>query len=362
MAGLDVSVTVAARGLDVSFSVESGEVLAVVGPNGAGKSSAAAVVAGLLHADRALVRVGDRTLTDTTAGVDVPVHHRRVGLMQQEPLLFPHMSVQGNVAFAGGQRRAQHWLERLNATSLSDRRPEELSGGQAQRVALARALAAEPDVLLLDEPLAGLDVAAAASVRAALREVLNDKEAGTRATVLITHDLLDVLGLADRVLVLQDGRTAESGSVAEILTAPRSAFGARIAGVNVVRGVVTGPSTMLSAGRSWHGVRAEGEFLAVGGVAVAVFSPADVAVYREQPHGSPRNCLPVRVAGLELAGGVVRVRAAEQNDRLPALAADVTPDAVADLRLAIGDSVWFSVKTQSVSLHAGFRSDQRPTV
>ncbi len=357
MAELEVSATVAARGLDVAFGVGSGEVLAVVGPNGAGKSSAAAVVAGLLRADRALVRVGDRTLTDTDAGVNVPVHRRRVGLLQQEPMLFPHMSVQGNVAFAAGQRCARHWLERVDAAALSDRRPGELSGGQAQRVALARALAAEPDVLLLDEPLAGLDVAAAASVRTALRDVLTDREMGTFPTVLITHDLLDVLGLADRVLVLQDGRIADSGTVAEVFAAPRSGFGARIAGVNMVRGVVTGPGSLLSGGQLWHGVQAEGEYLAVGGVAVAVFSPAVVSVYRVQPHGSPRNCFPVRIAGLELAGGVVRVRAAEQNDRLPGLAADVTPDAVADLRLSIGDSVWFSVKTQSVSLHAGFRSN-----
>ncbi len=359
MAELEVAVNVAARDLDVAFGVGPGEVLAVVGPNGAGKSSAAAVVAGLLPADRAVVRVGGRTLTDTDAGVDVAVHRRRVGLLQQEPMLFPNMSVRGNVAFAAGRRRARHWLDRVDAGPLADRRPGELSGGQAQRVALARALAAEPDVLLLDEPLAGLDVAAATSVRTVLRDVLADPATGTRPTVLITHDLLDVLGLADRVLVLEAGRIVESGAVGDVLAAPRSGFGARLAGVNLVRGVLVGPATLHADGQLWHGLPGrDGEAPAVGRGAVAVFAPASVAVYREQPQGSPRNSLRVRIAELELAGGVVRVRGAQQSDGLPGVAADVTPDAVAELRLTIGDPVWFTVKAQSVSLHTGRRSDQ----
>lgn len=357
MAELEVSATVAARGLDVAFGVGPGEVLAVVGPNGAGKSSIAAVVAGLLRADRAVVRVGDRTLTDTAAGVNVAVHQRRVGLLQQDPMLFPHMSVRGNIAFAARGRRAQQWMDRVDVGSLADRRPGELSGGQAQRVALARALAAEPDVLLLDEPLAGLDMAAAAAVRTVLRDVLSDPATRTRPSVLITHDLLDVLGLADRVLVLEAGRIAEFGSVADVLAAPRSGFGARIAGVNLVRGVLSEPATLHTADQLWHGMPVDdAATLTVGGGAVALFSPAAVAVYREQPQGSPRNSVRVRIAELDVAGGVVRVRGADQSDGLPGLAADVTPDAVADLRLAAGDLVWFVVKTQSVSLHAGLRS------
>lgn len=364
MADLEVSVTLAARGLDVAFRVAAGEVLAVVGPNGAGKSTAAAVIAGLLNADRAVVRVGQRTLTDTTAGVNVPVHDRRVGLLLQNPLLFPHMSVLGNVRFAArsgpdghprARSRAGLWLERAGAAELAGRRPGELSGGQAQRVALARALAAEPDVLLLDEPLAGLDVAAAGSVRAVLRDVLTHTGTGSRPAVLITHDLLDVLGLADRVLVLEEGRFAESGPVADVLAAPRSRFGARIAGVNMVRGALAAAATVRCGGMSWHGVPADG--VRVGDPVVAIFAPAAVAVYPEPPRGSPRNTVAVRVVELHASGGVVRVRAADQADGTPGLAADVTPEAVADLRLAVGYQVWFSVKTQAVSLHADLRSE-----
>ncbi|HPX36107.1 MAG TPA: ATP-binding cassette domain-containing protein [Mycobacterium sp.] len=354
MADLDVEATVAERGLDVGFSVAAGEVLAVLGPNGAGKSSIAAVIAGLLHADRAVVRVGDRILTDTGRGISVPVHERRIGLLHQDPLLFPHLSVLGNVEFAarhggsGSKAGAGGWLEAVGVAELADRKPREISGGQAQRVALARALAADPDVLLLDEPLAGLDVAGAAMARAVLRRAL---AGGSRPALLITHDLLDVLALADRVLVLDAGRIAETGPVGRVLAAPRSSFGARFAGLNLVRGVLAGPGLLRTDdGQVWHGT--EGEDLAAGADVVAVFSPAAVAVYREQPQGSPRNSVRARVVALEISGAVIRVRTGDQTDGMPGLAADVTADAVADLRLAVGEQVWFTVKTQGVALHA----------
>ncbi|WP_156747189.1 ATP-binding cassette domain-containing protein, partial [Mycobacterium sp. E2462] len=188
MSGLQVRAVVADR-LDAAFSVSAGEVLAVLGPNGAGKSTALHVVAGLIRPDRGLVRLGDRVLTDTNAGVHVATHDRRVGLLLQDPLLFPHLSVAANVAFgprsrrgwfrrarararASSQAAALRWLKEVDAEQFAGRRPRQLSGGQAQRVAIARALAAEPDVLLLDEPLAGLDVAAAAAIRAVLRRVV----------------------------------------------------------------------------------------------------------------------------------------------------------------------------------------------
>lgn len=361
--------TVAARidpgRLDVDFAVAAGEVLAVLGPNGAGKSTTAAVVAGLLHADEAVVRIGDRTLTDTSGRVNVAVCDRRVGLLAQNPMLFPHMSVLGNVSFAarrcagrrGARTAALQWLDRVGAADLAARRPAELSGGQAQRVALARALAAEPEVLVLDEPLAGLDVSGAAAVRAALRDVLG---AHDRPTVLITHDLPDVVELADRVLVMEHGAVAETGGVAEVLAAPRSGFGARFAGLNVVRGVLrhraTAGSAVLSTpgGQDWYGMAAEP--MDAGRDAVAVFSPAAVAVYPRPPHGSPRNVVSGRVAAIEAGGTAIRVRLAEQSGTSAGLAADVTADAVAELRLGLGEQVWFSVKTQAVTLYPGGRT------
>lgn len=349
MADLHVSAAVAERRLEVAFDVAAGEVLAVLGPNGAGKSTTAAVIAGLLRGDRAVVRVGARTLTDTERGAFVPVHDRRIGVLMQEPLLFPHMTVLGNVLFAcgrGGGPSALGWLDRVGVGELAGSKPRELSGGQAQRVALARALAADPDVLLLDEPLAGLDVAAAATIRAELRNVVTEND---RAALVITHDLLDVVGVADRLMVIEEGRIVDIGPVGDVLAAPRSAFGARIAGVNLVHGVMDGPARLRGAGHGWYGVPAAP--LSVGADAVAMFSPSAVAVFRDEPHGSPRNSVQVLVTALDRAGEMVRVRA-EATGALPALAADVTPDAVDDIGLSVGQRVWFTVKTQEVALHA----------
>ncbi|EID11866.1 sulfate/molybdate ABC transporter ATP-binding protein [Mycobacterium xenopi] len=361
MSGLRLRAVVADRGLDVEFSVEPGEVLAVLGPNGAGKSTALHVIAGLVRPDEGLVRLGERVLTDTATGIDIATHNRRVGLLPQDPLLFPHLSVAANVAFGlrhsgrrgwrGLRRRcresARRWLREVDAEELADRRPRQLSGGQAQRVAIARALAAEPDALLLDEPLAGLDVGAAGAVRAVLRKVVSRD---ARATVLVTHDLLDVFTLADRVLVLESGRVAETGPVADVLTAPRSHFGARIAGVNLVNGTI-GPDGALHArsGALWQGTAAED--LACGQAAVAVFAPAAVAVYREAPHGSPRNAVEVTVAELDSRGSSLRVRGGEQPDGAPGLAADITVDAAVELGLTPGQRVWFAVKAQEVTLY-----------
>ena len=361
MTELQFGATVAERGFDVAFEVAAGEVLAILGPNGAGKSTTLHVIAGLLSPDTGVVRLGGRAVTDTAAGIAVPTHDRRVGLLLQDPLLFPHLSVRANVEFAprsrgagraAARRSAAPGLAEVGLAELADRKPAQLSGGQAQRVAIARALAAEPEVLLLDEPLAGLDVAVAASVRALLRRVCS---ADGRATVLITHDLLDVLTLADRVLVLEDGGVAEIGRVGDVLAAPRSMFGARIAGVNVVRGVAAGPQTLRSAdGTLWHGTQA-GDPLADDDL-VAVFRPAAVAVYRELPHGSPRNSVQVRVAELDADGARVRVRAEEQADGAPGLAADVTAESAAGLRLAPGDEVWLTVKAQEVALYPAARA------
>ncbi|BBX61555.1 molybdenum import ATP-binding protein ModC [Mycobacterium saskatchewanense] len=360
MSQLQLRAVVADRDLDVAFSVSAGEVLAVLGPNGAGKSTALHVVAGLLFPDEGVVRLGDRTLTDTAAGVNVATHDRRVGLLLQDPLLFPHLSVAANVAFGPHSRGARfgarrgsaratalRWLREVDAERFADRKPRQLSGGQAQRVAIARALAAEPEVLLLDEPLTGLDVAAAAAIRTVLRATVSRTGC---AVVLVTHDLLDVFTLADRVLVLEAGKCAEIGRVPDVLTAPRSHFGARIAGINLVAGA-TNPDGSLTtrSGVRWHA--APGAQPAAGQHAVAVFSPAAVAVYRQRPHGSPRNTIEVTVAELDVRGSAVLVRGHEQPDGAPGLVAEITVEAARELRITPGERVWFTVKAHEVKLY-----------
>jgi molybdate transport system ATP-binding protein len=346
MTDVSVRARVENRGVDVEFDVAAGEVLAVLGPNGAGKSTALHVIAGLVRPDTGFVRVGNRVLTDTSTGVHVATHDRRIGLLLQDPLLFPHLSVKANVAFAPRSHRPGHWLSEVDAADLADRMPRQLSGGQAQRVALARALAAEPDVLLLDEPLSGLDVSAATAVRKVLRSVL---ARDGRSAVMITHDVLDVLTLADRVLILESGRIAEIGSTTTILATPRSRFGARFAGVNLVSGIAGADGELITQwGQTWHG-SADSD-VASGMPALALFTPAAVAVYRDQPHGSPRNTLAVTVAELDSRGPAIRIRAEDQPDGAPGLAADITSDSAAGMRLAPGDRVYFSVKAQEVTL------------
>ena len=330
--GLLVEADVAERDVAVTLRIEPGETVALLGPNGAGKSTLLGVIAGALRDDRSRVVLGDRVLADPATWV--APHGRGIGLLAQEPLLFPHLSALGNVAFgprSGGAGRraaedtARAWLARVGCDALADRRPPQLSGGQAQRVAIARALAADPSVVLLDEPMAALDVDARPALRQLLRDVLRE-----RTAVIATHDVLDALLLADRVVVLDGGRVVEDGPTAEVLARPRSAFAARVAGLNLLAG-------RWAAGRSPEG-------LDEGAEAVAAFRPSAVSVHRRAPEGSPRNAWPVTVEALEPQGDQVRVRAG-------GLSALVTAQAVVELELAPGAPVFFVVKAAEVEVY-----------
>jgi molybdate transport system ATP-binding protein len=347
-AGLHVEVAVR-RGdfaLDATVQVGPGEVVAVLGGNGSGKSTLLAAVAGQLHPDTGRIVLDGRVLTDTAAGVQLPAHRRRIGLLAQEPLLFPHLSVLDNVAFgprAAGTRKQQarvaamSRLTEVDATQFAQRRPRRLSGGQAQRIALARALASDPDLLLLDEPLSAVDVEFAPALRSLLRSVLKD-----RLAIIVTHQVIDALVLADRVVVLEAGRVVEQGPTREVLTRPRSAFAARLAGLNLVSGTATEGGLRADDGTELIGAT---ESTVLGAPTVAVFSPAAVAVYVDPPKGSPRNVIQDRVAGLEPQGALVRVRGAA------GLAADTTPVAAVELGLHTGAGVWFVVKATEVAVY-----------
>jgi molybdate transport system ATP-binding protein len=357
VSSLRVQARIDDRGVAFDLTLADGEVLAVLGPNGAGKSTLLLMIAGLLRPDQGRVELGSRVLTDTGSGVFVPAHSRGVAMLSQRAMLFPHMSVAANVAFAPrskGKRRsearviAERWLAAVDAKELADRRPAQLSGGQAQRVAVARALAAEPKVLLLDEPMSALDVTAAPALRRLLRHILRDD---ARTAVIVTHDLRDALAVADRVIVVERGRIVESGPVRSVLTSPRSAFAARVTGVNLVSGIITQPGSLQTA---W-GATVFGIGDAPPGVAaVALFRPAAVAIHLDPPHASPRNVLPVTIAEMDIHEATIRVRGAAQPDGSPGIAADITAAAAADLELAPGQNVYFVVKTQETELHPAF--------
>lgn len=354
-----MTLTVAARlpdrGVDLSFEVERGETLALLGPNGAGKSTTLDLVAGALRPYDGRVALSGSVLTDVVEGRTrawIAPHRRRTALLAQEPRLFPHLTALDNVAFgprsAGARVRASRavatgWLDAVGATGLADRRPAQLSGGQAQRVAIARALAVDPAVLLLDEPLAALDAEVAPALRQLLRQVLAE-----RTAVLVTHDVLDALLLADRVAVVDDGRIVEQGSTADVLSRPRSGFAARIAGLNLLSGRWDGEVLTTPDGSRVAGL-VSGPAPVVGETVVAVFRPAAVAVHREAPTGSPRNRFDVVLREIQPHAGYLRLRCGHGAHDL---SADITPGAAAELGIEPGLALHVTVKATEVEIYA----------
>jgi molybdate transport system ATP-binding protein len=333
--------------LDIALTAAPGEVVALLGPNGAGKSTALRALAGLLALDDGHITVNDRRLDDPAARTFVVPEKRRIGVVFQDYLLFPSMSALENVAFgprsrgvprAAARVTATSWLERVGLGDHLRKRPRELSGGQAQRVALARALASEPELLLLDEPLAALDARTRLDTRAQLRGHLAGFAGGT---VLVTHDPLDAMMLADRLVIVEDGRVVQTGDAATITTRPQTDYVARLVGLNLYRGRSAGSTVTLSGDFALTTATAQ-----EGDVFVA-FPPAAVALYAEQPSGSPRNIWPATVGSLGRHGDALRI---ELTGPVP-VAADVTPAAAVQLGLEPGREVWASLKATEATVY-----------
>lgn len=354
---LRIDAGVTARGVRVVLSVAPGEFLALIGPNGAGKSTAIQLVAGALRPDDGKVAIGATTVADGRGFV--PANRRRVGYLEQRPWLFPHLTVLDNVAYgprsrgvakAEARARAATELAAVGLSEFEGRRPRELSGGQAQRVALARALAFDPDIVLLDEPFAALD----ASATPELRRVLRDRLRGI-TTLLVTHDPLDVLVLADRVAYLEAGRVAETSAVEAVFQRPGTPFLADFVGLNLLHGFAEDAGSVRLEGGAVIAGLAESPLPA--GPARAVFRPDAVSIFRAAPHGSPRNELPAVVAGIEDRGLVQRVSLTAGRQRIHA---DVTPSALHELALTAGDAVVAVVKATQVTLYPATDEDRGP--
>jgi len=327
--GLQVDLTVPGRAR-VELDAEPGAVVAVIGPNGAGKSSFVRALAGLVPAD-------GTALLDGTDLLGLSARDREVGLVFQGQLLFPHLSALDNVAFGprargrsrpDADREAQALLDTFGIGNLSHRRPRELSGGQAQRVAIARALATRPRLLLLDEPFAGLDVTVAMTLRIELAQHLTGFDG---VAILVTHDAIDALTLADQVLVLDEGRVAQRGTPQHVAARPATDHVARLVGVNLIR------EPDQSSGERF-----------------TTFSPRDVTVSLRRPEGSARLQWQGRVASAQQHGDAVRLLISSE----PPLLADVTPQAAAELGLAPGREVWLSVKATAVSRYGTGAGDR----
>jgi len=340
--------------LEAELAVPAGEVLAVLGPNGAGKTTLLRILAGLLAVTEGRVAIGDHIWDDADRQQFVPATERSVGLVFQDYRLFPHLSVLDNVAFAArargarrapARRTAATHLDRLGLAELAGRRPDQLSGGQAQRVALARALAMQPRMLLLDEPLAALDARTRLELRTQLRRQLT---AFSGPSIVVTHDPLEALVLADRILVLEGGRIVQEGPPSEVARRPATEYVARLMGLNLYPGVLLDPATgkiELDAGGVLFAAGAGDSPPASGTPMLVVLAPAAIALHLNRPGpGSSRNVWTGVVSGVELLTDRVRVAVAGQ----PGALVDVTPAAVAELGLDAGQRIWLSAKATEV--------------
>jgi len=330
--------------LDVELEVDEGETVAVIGPNGAGKTTLLRGLAGLVPIE-GRVELGGEVLEDSAQKVRVPTELRHIGLVFQDHVLFPHLTVLDNVAFGleaqgrhDAKQVARRLLESAGLEAKAGSLPRELSGGQAQRVALLRTLATEPKLMLLDEPLSALDV----TIRAEVRRYLSRQLASFRGVrLLVTHDPVEAIALADRLVVLEGGCVVQSGTPEEVTARPRSRFVADLAGVNLLRGKSHNDHIKLANGASIAAADA-GE-----GDVFAVIHPRAVALFLARPDGTPRNVWQGETESIDLHGERVRVRV---SGPVP-LVAEVTPSAVRALHLTAGAPVWIAVKATEVSVY-----------
>jgi molybdate transport system ATP-binding protein len=341
--------------LKVDVVVPPGEVLGVLGPNGAGKSTMLRALAGLATISAGRILLGAQVLDDASAGTFVPAEQRPVGLVFQDYRLFPHLTVRDNIAFAtrsrgarrmDARRHADAFLAPLGLIELAHRKPAQLSGGQAQRVALARALAANPALLLLDEPLAALDARTRLDVRAELRRHLADFGG---PVLLVTHDPLEAMVMTDRLLVIEDGKVVQEGTPLEVARRPATQYVARLVGLNLYPGkAVSKDGTVRLTGGGTLIAAATDPLPGLDGEVLVALRPSAIAVHTEHPeHGSPRNIWEGTIGGLEMLADRVRV----QVDGRPNALVDLTPAAVAELDLRPGMHVWLTAKATEVDIY-----------
>lgn len=349
--GLEASMTVRSSvsfTLDIALTVPPSSTAALLGPNAAGKSTAVSALAGLVAIDEGRIVLGDVVFDDPASDVFVPARDRRVGTVFQDYLLFPHLDVVENIAFGMRSRgvdrgeareRSREWIGRLGLRGMESSRPGALSGGQAQRVALARALVGEPDLLLLDEPLAALDV----TTRAELRDLIGEHLAGfTGPSLLITHDPAEAFLLADEVHVIEGGAITQSGAPDDIRLRPRTRFAADLAGANLLTGEAREGVVETSGGSLRI---ADHELM---GPVLLTIAPAAISVHLRRPEGSARNSWQTTIEEMETTGHRVRLGL---GSPFP-LTAEVTIDAIESLGIIVGHQVWVAVKATEIGVEA----------
>jgi molybdate transport system ATP-binding protein len=342
--------------LDVSLEISSG-ITILFGPSGAGKSTLLDCLTGLVQPDAGQIAIGGDALFDSSSRINLPPQKRRIAYVFQSLALFPHMSVEDNVTYGlthlHQQERRARALEVLAAfrvENLKSRRPGEISGGEKQRVALARSLVTLPRLLLLDEPLTGLD----AELKASIVDDLRAWNAAQRIPILyVTHSRDEVDALGERVIAMDRGRVVSAGTPQEVLEAPRRKRLAQAAGFeNFLRGMVVDVREADGVMR----VRLEASaceievplgYAAAGSRAQIAIRAGDILLATEPPRGlSARNVLAGRIVSLDQRGTLMVARV----DCGVVFTVHVTPGAARALALALEQKVWLVLKTHSCHL------------
>jgi molybdate transport system ATP-binding protein len=357
--------------LEADLHAAPGEVLGVLGPNGAGKTTLLRALSGLDALSSGSIRLGQLIFDDAATETFMPAERRPVGLVFQNYRLFPHLDVRDNVAYShrvrgAGRRQARAaadtWLERLNLTDLAARRPHEISGGQAQQVALARALAADPRLLLLDEPLSALDAKTRLDVRAQLRSHLAQFPG---PVLIITHDPLEAMIMTDRLLVIENGRIVQQGSPAQVARQPATQYVARLVGLNLYAGTLDAATrqVILDDGGTFTVTLGDHDPIApeqseqpTSRVLVGL-RPSAITIHTARPvQASPRNVWQGTVTALEQLADRVRV----QVQATPPALVDISAEAVADLAIRPGIGVWLSAKATETEAYANPGTQPKP--
>ncbi len=343
--------------LELSFSAENGKTTVLLGESGAGKSTVLQLLAGLSKPQRGLIVLNGITYVDSEHNIYRSPQQRPFGYVFQDYALFPHLNVWENICFG---LRSQHLpngqikstvgeaLEQVRLTGYEKRRPAQLSGGQQQRVAIARALVLKPELLLLDEPLAALDVQTRREIRQELRQLL--RETGI-TTVMVTHNYLDALVFGEQILVLEQGRLLQQGGQQDLLRYPRSSYVAELVGMNFFQGKLHERQSRLArieleAGEVEVQAMLEEEQGQPGQQISVVVDPRSITLHREGPEGSARNSFQgkiLQILPIEQDQGRVRVSLIQELGGLQ-LTAEITANSAAEMDLMEGQSIYASFK------------------
>ena len=323
--------------IDVELQLQHGEVIAVLGPNGAGKTSLLHALLGWLELESGWIMVDGEVIDSPDTDSYVPPQHRPFGMVFQDGLLFPHMSVEKNILFGAGKDfNLKPLAESLQASELLAKFPSELSAGERQRAAIARSLAARPKVLFLDEPFSALDIQGKRRGRSLLKEALAIEVSGC---LMVTHDLVDAFTLADRVMIIEGGKLTQFDVPDRIRSRPGSEWIADLVGWNYYEGIGEGSVVTLPHGTTIFTAQDD-----LDGPTSISINPASVSIFKSQPSGSPRNSWLSSIQNIEILGGRARVSLVGEID----ICADITTVAANELRQSISSEVWVSVKATEV--------------